>query len=195
MTGGEPVLLIVPYPFVRVHRFRLSSCLFWLSFLVVFFLSFCRQFARHYESGEALPGDLFEKLCAQKTYMAGTGMLRQLYFGQVFICSVCLFRFWRQEHLQVVAVIVVVVVAAAAATAVFLWLLLLMMSLSIPHPCRGRRLHMWVQLFLMEGLLKFGATQQYGSKHFCCKIHSRQPHFVVMLAMACFLDIHALLSE
>lgn len=43
------------------------------------------QFAKHYETGETLPQDLFEKLCAQRTYMAGSGMLRQLYFGQVRI--------------------------------------------------------------------------------------------------------------
>lgn len=41
------------------------------------------QFAKHFETGETLPNDLFEKLCAQRTYMAGSGMLRQLYFGQV----------------------------------------------------------------------------------------------------------------
>lgn len=41
------------------------------------------QFAKHYETGETLPGELFDKLCAQRTYMAGSAMLRQLYFGQV----------------------------------------------------------------------------------------------------------------
>lgn len=44
---------------------------------------YVRQFAKHYETGEPLPADLFDKLCAQRTYMAGSGMLRQLYFGQV----------------------------------------------------------------------------------------------------------------
>lgn len=64
------------------------------------------QFAKHFETGETLPNDLFEKLCAQRTYMAGSGMLRQLYFGQVcyeydsqmfcffsHICAVCVFFF------------------------------------------------------------------------------------------------------
>lgn len=46
------------------------------------------QFAKHYETGETLPNDLFEKLCAQRTYMAGTAMLRQLYFGQVMSSNI-----------------------------------------------------------------------------------------------------------
>merc|ERR1719440_500231 len=37
--------------------------------------------AKHYETGEPLPRELFDKLCEQKTYQAGLGMLRQLYFG------------------------------------------------------------------------------------------------------------------
>eukprot|EP00752_Nemacystus_decipiens_P012062 g10693.t1 len=41
------------------------------------------QFAKHHETGETLPTDLFNKLCAQRTYMAGSTMLRQLYFGQL----------------------------------------------------------------------------------------------------------------
>ncbi|CAN0358809.1 unnamed protein product, partial [Ectocarpus sp. 6 AP-2014] len=40
------------------------------------------QFAKHHETGETLPKELFDKLCAQRTYMAGSAMLRQLYFGQ-----------------------------------------------------------------------------------------------------------------
>lgn len=43
------------------------------------------QFAKHHETGETLPTDLFNKLCAQRTYMAGSTMLRQLYFGQVCV--------------------------------------------------------------------------------------------------------------
>ena len=37
--------------------------------------------AKHYETGEPLPRDLFAKLCEQKTYQAGMTMMRQLYFG------------------------------------------------------------------------------------------------------------------
>ena len=39
--------------------------------------------ARHYESGEVLPEDLFEKLCRARTYRAGSLMLRQLNFGML----------------------------------------------------------------------------------------------------------------
>mmetsp|Transcript_46905 Transcript_46905/g.77620 ORF Transcript_46905/g.77620 Transcript_46905/m.77620 type:complete len:737 (+) Transcript_46905:31-2241(+) len=41
--------------------------------------------ARHYETGEPLPRELFDKLCEQKTYQAGSMMLRQLYFGALDI--------------------------------------------------------------------------------------------------------------
>jgi len=43
------------------------------------------KFAKHYETGEPLPKDLFEKLKAQKTYHAGMMMCRQLNLGQVDI--------------------------------------------------------------------------------------------------------------
>jgi len=40
-------------------------------------------FAKHYETKEPLPKDLFEKLKEQRTYGAGMMCMRQLYFGQL----------------------------------------------------------------------------------------------------------------
>ena len=40
-------------------------------------------FAKHYETGEPMPKEMFQKLCDQKTFGAGMMSCRQLYFGQL----------------------------------------------------------------------------------------------------------------
>jgi oligopeptidase A len=40
-------------------------------------------FAKHWQTGEPLPEDKFQKLCDQKIYNAGMMTTRQLYFGQM----------------------------------------------------------------------------------------------------------------
>jgi oligopeptidase A len=42
-------------------------------------------FAKHYETGEPLPEEMFQKLCEQKTFNAGMMACRQLLFGQLDI--------------------------------------------------------------------------------------------------------------
>ena len=44
-------------------------------------------FAKHYETGEPLPEELFEKLKQQKTFSAGLMAMRQLYFGALDMVS------------------------------------------------------------------------------------------------------------
>lgn len=39
--------------------------------------------AKHYETGEPLPEEYYQKLLAARTYMSGSAMLRQLHFGMV----------------------------------------------------------------------------------------------------------------
>lgn len=41
------------------------------------------SFAKHYETGEPLPEELFKKLKAAKNFQAGLQMLRQLFFGSM----------------------------------------------------------------------------------------------------------------
>ena len=43
------------------------------------------SFSGHYETGEPLPGELFDKVCAARTFRAGSMMLRQLNFGMTDI--------------------------------------------------------------------------------------------------------------
>ena len=40
-------------------------------------------FSKHFETDEALPKDLFDKLVAAKNYRSGSATLRQLYFGHL----------------------------------------------------------------------------------------------------------------
>mmetsp|Transcript_17757 Transcript_17757/g.27624 ORF Transcript_17757/g.27624 Transcript_17757/m.27624 type:complete len:804 (-) Transcript_17757:314-2725(-) len=40
-------------------------------------------FAKHYETGEPLPEEIFDKLLKQKTFSAGLMLMRQLYLGQM----------------------------------------------------------------------------------------------------------------
>ena len=40
-------------------------------------------FARHYETGQPLPEDLFKKLLAAKNFQSGLQMIRQLFFGKL----------------------------------------------------------------------------------------------------------------
>jgi oligopeptidase A len=42
-----------------------------------------RALSAHHETGASLPRDLFDKLCAARTFMAGSATLRQLYFGSL----------------------------------------------------------------------------------------------------------------
>eukprot|EP00882_Tetradesmus_deserticola_P020535 GHRQ01022185.1.p1 GENE.GHRQ01022185.1~~GHRQ01022185.1.p1 ORF type:complete len:423 (+),score=233.68 GHRQ01022185.1:219-1487(+) len=41
------------------------------------------SFARHYQTGEALPEDMFSRLKAAKTFRSGTQMLRQVHFSSI----------------------------------------------------------------------------------------------------------------
>jgi oligopeptidase A len=41
--------------------------------------------AKHYETGETLPEEYYQKLLAAKNYLSGSAMLRQLHFGLVDI--------------------------------------------------------------------------------------------------------------
>lgn len=41
------------------------------------------SFAKHYQTGEQLPDKLFDKVLKQRTFMTGTAMCRQLYFGML----------------------------------------------------------------------------------------------------------------
>jgi oligopeptidase A len=41
--------------------------------------------AKHYQTGESLPEEYYQKLVAAKNYMSGTGMLRQIYFSTLDI--------------------------------------------------------------------------------------------------------------
>jgi len=42
-----------------------------------------KSFAKHYETGETIPSDLFQKIINLKNYHAGMSTLRQVYFGMM----------------------------------------------------------------------------------------------------------------
>ena len=42
---------------------------------------YLNSFAKHYQTGEAIPADLIEKIVAAKNYLAGYAQVRQLHFG------------------------------------------------------------------------------------------------------------------
>ena len=42
---------------------------------------YLNSFAKHHQTGEAIPADLIEKIVAAKNYLAGYGQVRQLHFG------------------------------------------------------------------------------------------------------------------
>ena len=55
--------------------------------LAQFMENFCYErktlfsFAKHHETGEPLPEELYQKLCAARTFRAGSMMMRQVQLG------------------------------------------------------------------------------------------------------------------
>src|SRR5215475_14350455 len=58
-------------------------------------------FARHYETGEAIPDDLFQKMKRARTFRAATGQMRQLGFG--FVDLLMHMRYRPEEDGDVIA--------------------------------------------------------------------------------------------
>jgi Peptidase family M3 len=72
-------------------RSTMSACL--TSNALQFMENFCYErktlfsFAKHHETGEPLPEELYQKLCAARTFRAGSMMMRQVQLGHNFCCE------------------------------------------------------------------------------------------------------------
>lgn len=57
--------------------------------------------AKHYETGELLPEEIYAKLVAAKNFRAGTFSLRQVCLYFIFVCIV--YRSWSHTHITLIS--------------------------------------------------------------------------------------------